>query len=125
MVLPELGRLVLQEDSLRATLLEKSAAATPGIPIAAADSQQVNLMVTQIIQTLGAMQFEFKANKTYTGSIDGKKTSGPYIYNAVKHTLVLNPKSRKENKATVTFENGWLKMENFGDGMVFYLQRVE
>ena len=121
---PELGEFPIEAEPLRRFAYQKTLEEKQGQPLNAEDSAGVEELVRQIEGQFGSMTMEFKANKTYTGELQGEPVTGKYVYNAAKKQLITYPKGKPSRTAKLTFLKGQIKLENTGQKIVLYLQRI-
>jgi hypothetical protein len=121
---PEMGEFPVLEEPLRKFAYEKTLEEKKGQPLDAADSADVEALVAQMQQQFGNMVMEFRTNKTYSGTLEGKTVTGRYVYNAPKKTLTTYPPKKPAKTARVGFENGLLRLENIGQKVVVFLERM-
>lgn len=120
----DLGEMPVEPAALREYAFKKTVEEKNGAPLTAEDTLGVEALVTEMSQQFGSMSTEFKADKTYIARIGTETRTGKYVYDAAKKTLVTYPKGKPARKAKATFVNGLLKLENVGEDMILFMQRV-
>jgi hypothetical protein len=121
---PQIGEIPVEEGPLRQFAYEKTMEEKKGEPLTAEDSTDVEGLVAQMQNEFASMTMEFKANKSYSGVLQGKTITGTYVYNVAKKILTTKPAGKPARTARVSFLNGEMRLENIGQKVTLYLQRI-
>jgi hypothetical protein len=114
----------LEEAKLRDYTYNKTIEEKKGEPLTQEDSTGVENLIIDIISQFEGMTLDFKANKTFITTFEGKTTTGKYIYNIGTKKLTTMPKGKPSKTAIAIFENGLLKMTNTTDKVILYLEKI-
>lgn len=119
-----LGEMPIEAGPLRNFLYEKTLEAKTDGELTARDSMDIEKQVIQMSQQFINTTTELKADKTYITYVNGEKRTGKYKYDPPNKTLTTYPDGRPSRTVNISFEKGFMKMQQPGEEMVMYMQKI-